>query len=49
MAKIMNCCLPFRGAIALAFTGFFHRLEHELMVVLDVEKVLDFNQFGMTV
>ena len=26
-----------------------HRLEHELMVVLDVEKVLDFTQFGVTV
>ena len=26
-----------------------HRLERELMVVLDVEKVLDFNQFGMAV
>jgi len=26
-----------------------HRLEHQLMVVLDVEKVLDFSQFGMTV
>jgi purine-binding chemotaxis protein CheW len=26
-----------------------HRLEHGLMVVLDVGKVLDFNQFGVTV
>jgi purine-binding chemotaxis protein CheW len=26
-----------------------HRLEHELMVVLDVDKVLDFTQFGVTV
>ncbi len=26
-----------------------HRLERGLMVVLDVEKVLDFNQFGVTV
>jgi len=26
-----------------------HRLERELMVVLDVEKVFDFNQFGMAV
>jgi purine-binding chemotaxis protein CheW len=26
-----------------------HRLDHKLMVVLDVEKVLDFNQFGATV
>jgi purine-binding chemotaxis protein CheW len=26
-----------------------HRLEHGLMVVLDVEKVLDFNQFGIAV
>jgi len=24
-----------------------HRLEHELMVVLDVDKVLDFSQFGV--
>lgn len=26
-----------------------HRLDHRLMVVLDVEKVLDFNQFGAMV
>lgn len=26
-----------------------HRLERDLMVVLDVEKVLDFNQFGVAV
>jgi purine-binding chemotaxis protein CheW len=26
-----------------------HRLEHELMVVLDVEKMLDFKQFGIAV